>query len=53
MLAILAIGGDVDGKILVTQGLRDLLRKKSIILDQKNSHAPCPSFGTNRLVAQA
>jgi len=40
MLAIFAIGSDIDGKILVTQGLSDLLRKKTIIFDQKNLHMP-------------
>jgi hypothetical protein len=53
MLAILAIDGDINGEILMTQGLCDLLRKKAVILDQKNSHAPCPSSGANRLTAQA
>jgi hypothetical protein len=42
MLAILAIDGDIDGEILVAQGFRDLLRKKTIILHQQDSHAPCP-----------
>jgi hypothetical protein len=40
MLAIFAIGSDIDGEILVTQGLSDLLRKKTIIFDQKNLHMP-------------
>src|ERR1039458_3946862 len=40
MLAIFAIGSDIDGEILVTQGLSDLLRKKTIIFDKKNFHIP-------------
>jgi hypothetical protein len=53
MLTIFAIGSDVDGEILVAQGLSDLLRKKTIIFDQKNFHTPCPSCGTIRLDALA
>ena len=36
VLAILTVRSDIDGKILVPQSLRDLLRKKPIIFDQKN-----------------
>ena len=39
MLAVFAIGGDIDGKILLAQGMRDFLREQPIIFDQKNFHA--------------
>ena len=39
MLAVLAVAGDIDCKILVAQGMGDLLSQEAIVLDEKDFHA--------------
>src|ERR1700691_1516758 len=39
MLSVLAIGRDIDGAILLPQGLRNFPREHPVIFDQKNFHS--------------
>jgi hypothetical protein len=39
MLSVLAIGGDIDGAILLAQGLRNFPHEHPVIFDQKNFHS--------------
>jgi hypothetical protein len=51
MLSIFAVGGDIDGAILLAKGLCDFPREQPVIFDQKNFHSDFQNC--RRLDAQA